>query len=273
MNEKTTVDGNASPGRRLLRIAWMVVGLLVVSFLFLLAAVRNRFIIEIPFHITLGWLSHAHEVSPALSTGARSILLPACCLCLAGILLHRFVRNTLVAKETSIIWRAKDTIASLLLLLSGCAAAIALSGVAHQIAWLAGSPVIEDRSRKTNIVVAMNNARQLAYSIDEFGETKGRLPNSLRELENESEAEFRGTSPIAWFRNRWDSVPEPFVLLHPGGAIPKKIEPLIVSPVIPNDGRIVVGYSDGNVTIVPQEQLGAILRGLETRQPRQPEAR
>ncbi|MES2921716.1 MAG: hypothetical protein V4819_09220 [Verrucomicrobiota bacterium] len=257
MSEETIIA--RSPVRT--AISWIVRGVLCcVVILFFLLMIQSVVIIEVPIHFLFGWVFHGMTTLPPLLGNWRMLLLPAGCLVLAGVLIHRFVCRSLKAKEVYLVWRPTHTLAFLALLLLGCGAAIALSGVVHQSVWLMGDRWIENRGRRAELTEAVNNARQLMMALMEFHDEKGHYPNSLQELESELNIPHQ----LVWLKTGNGKVPEPFILLHPGGTRPMNAdEPLIVSPVIQRDGKVAVGYGDCSVRSLPVSKLASVLAGEE----------
>ena len=215
-------------------------------------------LVETPIHFVLGWLFHAVKALPPLLGNWRPLVAPLGCLVLATWLIHRFVRWSQVAKGKPLSWRVGHTISATSLLMLGCGAAIALSGVLHQTVWLMSDPWTEDRGKKSDQVEAVNNTRQLMMALMEFHDSKGHYPNSLQELETE----FDLPSQLAWVQNGLGKVREPFILLHPGSTrLVNADEPLIVSPVIQRVGKIAVGYGDGSVTSLLAKDLDRVIKG------------
>ena len=195
------------------------------------------------------------------------ILLPIGCLMVAGFLLHRFVCWWVKVKGNEMTWRPAHTMTALGIFLLGCAAAIAMSGVVHQLVWLSKDPWTEDRSRKPYQTEAVNNARQLLFVLYEFQEPEGRHPSSLQELEGKYQIPRR----LWWVRTGDEKIPEPFVLLYPGGTESSEaIEPWIVSPIIGSGGKIVVGYSDGSASSLPAGSLEKILQSRDFKSGNEP---
>jgi hypothetical protein len=254
MSEETIVLKN--PGSR--RRTWIIRGVLWTFVILVFSFFGScTVLVETPVHFVLGWFFHAVKALPPLLGDWRPSVVPLGCLVLATWLLHRFVRWWQVAKGKPPSWRVGHTISAVSLLLLGCGAAIALSGVVHQAVWLMSDPWTENRGRKSDQTAAVNNARQMVMALWEFHDSEGRYPNSLRELETE----FDLPAQFAWVQNDFAKVREPFILLHPGGTRPLVSgEPLIVSPVLLRAGKIVVGYADGSVKSLPVDRLGQILR-------------
>lgn len=257
------MSGVAKPsvGRRIFRgILWGLL-LLFLAVLFLsLTGGRTAYIIEIPFHFICGWALHGWKALPPFSEKWEAALLPAGCILLAGVLLHRFIRRWAKEKRPSLEWRAKHTAAVMSLILLCSASAIATSGIVHQFFWLAGGKVIED-NRRTEMTVAMSNGRQLMMLLLEFYDKNGRYPHSFDELETEFESAYGGSRKLWWVETGDGGIPEPFVLLRPGSdAIALDEEPLIVSPVLREGRMVLVGYGDTSVRMLPTSRLEEMMK-------------
>jgi hypothetical protein len=236
------------------RWTWIIRGVLWTIVILVFSALGScTVLVETPVHFVLGWIFHAAKALPPLLGNWRPLVAPLGCLVLATWLVHRFVRWWQVAKGKTPSWRLRHTFSAVALLLLGSGAAIALSGVVHQAVWLLSDPWMEDRGKRAELTMAVNNGRRLMMALFEFHETKGRYPHGFHELELPQE--------LMWVQNSNRSVREPFILLHPGGKrFVNADEPLIVSPVIQREGKFVVGYGDGSVRSLPAVQLGKILR-------------
>lgn len=238
---------------------WIIRGVVWTFVILVFSALGScTVLVETPIHFVLGWLFHAAKALPPLLGNWRPLVAPLGCLVLATWLIHRFVRWSQVAKGKPPAWRVGHTISAVSLLMLGCGAAIALSGVLHQTVWLMSDPWIEDRGKRMEQTLAVSNARQLVMGLFDYHEKHGRYPNSLWELEVESDSSARLFSvPVGYSR-----VNEPFILLHPGGTRAVNAdEPLIVSPVMPTIGKIVVGYGDGSVTSLLARDLDRVIKG------------
>lgn len=255
MSEETIITRTPAMRRR----TWIIRGVIWFIVILVFTSLTGcTLLLEPPFLFLFGWVFHGMQTLPALLGNWRMALLPAGCLVLAGVLLHRFVRRCLAEKEVPVSWRPVHTMASLALLLLGCGAAIALSGVVHQTVWLMGDRWIETRGRRAEQTQAVSNARQVMLALYEFHDAEGRYPKSLQELETK----FSLPTKLVWVATENGKLPEPFIFLKPGGTMSlTEIEPLIVSPVFESQQKIVVGYSDNSVSSLPASKLDSILNG------------
>lgn len=263
MNEDTIALKNPTSRRR----TWIIRGVLWSLVILVFTAMTGcTLMIETPVHFLLGWLFHVMKTSPQAFGNWRAFLLPSGCLILAGFLIHRFVQRCLVTQGASRRLRATDTIATLSLLLLGCGAAIALSGIVHQTVWLMSDSWIEKRG-KADLTACVNDARQLMLGLEEFYNEKGHYPDSLQELVRE----LNSPPQLAWVRYGTGKVREPFILLHPGEKRAMNAdEPLIVSPVLQRDEKIVVGYGDCSVRSLTAKMLNKIIEDRNLTKPEMP---
>jgi hypothetical protein len=238
--------------------------LLVMILLLVLGVLTSSFsLIEIPVHFLIGWMFHAWQNLPRLLPFWSAILLPAACIVVAGIMTHRFILWWIKAKALTTRWKPAQTIAAIALLLLASGAAIAMSGITHQFAWLMSEPWTENRGKRIELTVAVNNARQLMLALTDYEANHGRLPDSLEQLRKEQDLSAR----LFWAAPRRNDPPEPFVLLKAGQALPQTPdEPVILSPAIGPDGKYVVGFSDCSVRSITRPMLTRILDEQHTHQ-------
>lgn len=256
MSEKTITPRSTAWTVMLWIIRIVIVGIIIFFFS---AVLRTIVLLELPIHFLLGWLFHAKQALPPLLDKWQALLLPVGCLILAGTLAHRFIRRSLEEKGSSRIWRPADTASCIALILLGCGAAIALSGVAHQAVWLMGDRWIRSNHRSEQ-TMAINNARQLMIALAESHIEHDRYPNSLQELESTVDI----PEHLIWVQVDDSGLKEPFILLVPGQErIANPHEPVIISPIIRSTGKFVVGYGDFSVTSRPAIQFDQILQQRE----------
>ena len=234
-----TVERVKSPKLGCLLHVFMMIFVLTVVLIFMAAFGLPDWPIQALFHLVAGPFIHAWKNLPSFLQQWPQAVFPVICLALACVLGHRFIRWWVTATGDKVRWRLGHTLAATALLLLGSAAAIALSGVAHQAAWLMRTQWTEiGRGNRARITHAMSNARQCMMLITEYEMKHGRYPESL----GEAALEFDYPQNILWAPASRDM--EPFVLLEPGGKSGDTIRPILLSPVIQPDGVVVVGYSD-----------------------------
>jgi hypothetical protein len=223
---------------------------ITVVLVFLMGFIGVTVPVEIAFHLIAGPFIHAWKNLPPFLIQWRSALLPLACLALAVVLAHRFIRWWITSKDTGTPWRWGHTAAAALLILLGSAAAIAMSGITHQAAWLVSSPWLEDSSfgkYTSKIALATTNARQIMLALLEYETEHGRYPDTLDEaIMDKDEAR-----QLIWGNTGPGRLREPFIFLKPGRPSSIEIEPVIISPYIHGIDKIVVGYSDASVRQFP----------------------
>ncbi len=251
MNEDGPIK--TKPSRfRIGRVVWTAMWLFLL--LLFLGATGMVTLVELPFRLVFGFLIHLWNLAPFLLSQWQALLLPLACLAISLPLAHRFI-VWLAAFNGKVAWRLPHSIAALSLLLGGSAAAIAMSGITHQMAWLADVPWWNDRSRRDS-TGAMMKIRNLQMVIAEFRSEHGRYPESLVELADRIvnfERETMIPSGLA-------GLPEPFLYLKPeADALNEPPVPVLVSPFLKH-GRVAVGFTDHSISMLRVEQFESILK-------------
>ena len=226
-------------------ISWILRGILflVVCF-FLLGMTGGIVLVEIPYHMVMGWALHTARTLPHLLTQWTAVLLPAGCAVIAAYMAHRFIRWWIRSMSSEIRWRPVHTAISMALLLLTSSAAIAMSGITHQFAWLMSESWLTDRGRKSELTEAVSNIRQVMFALIEYETNHGKYPDSLEDLTSEMIQMDR----VLWLQPTRNKSREPLVFLKAGSEGPiRPSDPVIISPLIASEGRIAVGYADGSV--------------------------
>lgn len=233
--------------------------LLLGAFLLLAFLAAAPYVLQMLYHLLCGWVLHGWKALPHLFGKWQEAVLPLGCLLIAAVIAHRFVSRWVGEKFPERTWRIRHTAGALSLLLLGSAAAIAASGVVHQMFWLATGKVIQSNMRR-DLAMATSNGRQLMMALLEYENENGRYPHTFEELEMEA-GEYSGMIRRLWWLDTRDGkVPEPWILLRPGSSeVAMKDEPVIVSPVIAGEGMVVVGYGDFTVRRIRVENLAEVI--------------
>ncbi len=209
-------------------------------------------VLEAPLRLVFGWALHAWVTLPPLLPRWKELLLPLAALGLALWMIDLFIRWALVAKGSEFRWQGRHTLSATFLLLLGAAAAIAMSGIVHQMVWLGGESWWAGNRPVIQRTVAMANARQILLALEDFEEKNGRYPDSLAELDL--------PASLLVLPPRQKGLPEPFVYLKPKDPLPAGDEQVvIVSPVLPDLNRVCVGYLSGTVASLQAEELSKLL--------------
>lgn len=214
---------------------------------------------EILVHLLAGPFFHASKNLPPFAAQWRAALLPLACLVLAIVFAHRFIRWWITSGDIRISWRWRHTAAAAALLLLGSAAAIAMSGITHQAAWLFSSPWLES-NRRVHQTIAVNNARQILLVLFEYETEHERYPATL----DEAVKEFDVSPRILWVETGSASLREPFIFLKAGRPSSGRIEPVIVSPLIQPGDKVAVGYNDGSVRSMTLKAWQKLAKGIQT---------
>lgn len=220
----------------------------------------NRHLYEIPFHLLMGWALHPLSVVPTLLPRLSSAVGPLVGLFLSLWFIHRFINRFSRTGDHGIMWRPSHSVAVLALPLLGSAAAITLSGVAHQLVWLSQSQLVDRGNRDFERIMAMHSAKQLVLGMQEFAEEHRRYPGSIGELESALSPEAR---KLTWISPAEGRPSEPFVLLRPGASPANDpTVPVLASPTLPDPGVQIVGFADGSVRPLPLNRWLELQDGL-----------
>ena len=251
------------------KVLWTL-AILVVAFLFLMAAVRNAWILELPYHLIAGCVLHGNRAVSHFAADLPRLMMAAIFPLVATTIAlwgaHRLILWWRLANENKTGWHFKHTALAGSLVLLGAAAAIALSGILHEAAWLPQGKVIQS-NRRTTLTVAVSNARQLGLMLFEYETENGTYPSSLLDLEK------LATDSVSLRRMMFVDLdtpgpPEPFVLLKGGvatGIIPSGI--VMIGPQMPENGDFVVLKADNSVTRLPAAKFIEVVRSAARKEP------
>lgn len=239
-------------------LRWIFVAILLLGLCFLLAPMGNAVSFLFITHLAVGWWWHAASVLPPLLPQWTALLLPLACLALAIPFAHRFM--VWLAKSASLVWRLPQTLGVMVLLLLASAAAIAMSGITHQLAWLMRTQSIESTGSGGSFSKVWGNTRQWVNAILEFERAEGRYPENLAEVENAFPA-LRGHSQISPAAGR---LQEPFIYIKPPSSEAVDMDTvLIVSPARPTTDFVFVGFASGSVSAHPASRVQQLIEGEE----------
>lgn len=225
----------------------------VSLFLLLAAGLGLILLFEVPFRLLCGWAVHVWVTLPPLLPRWNELLFPLAALGLSLFLTDRFIRWTLAAKGSKLPWQSRHTVSATFLVLLGAAAAIAMSGIVHQMVWLGAEPWWGN-GRGMQQTIALDKARQIAVAIKEFEQKNDRYPESLAELDLPRD--------LLLVPSRERGLAEPFVYLKPADDRKADIDAglaVVVSPVLPDRGRVAVGHLSGDAILVQADQLPDLL--------------
>lgn len=203
---------------------------------------------QLLFHLTLGWARHLIKAVPHLAAQWQALLLPCLCTILAAWMFHRFLSWCLKQSEVASKWSASRSLSILSLVLLASAAAIAMSGITHQLAWLSSEPMTKN-NRRISQTIATNHTRQLVMALSYHQGKHGRYPERLEQLDFDPDI----LKMLLWMEPADGKAEEPFILLTPGHPGPLDPEaPVIVSPMISPESLVVAGLAGGTVRSLPE---------------------
>ncbi len=243
---------------------WTLICVIAFVFLFLaLPILASRpWTIQFIYHLVAGWIMHAGRGLSHLMANfpqfGKAAVLPVLAAFVAIWGFHRLVLWWRRANGKDSGWRFQHTALAGALVLLGSAAAIALSGVLHEAAWLPQGKIIRSNRGMTQ-TMAVSNARQLGLALFEFENEHGKYPRSVMELEEFLEREslrrmiFAEVDP---------GIPlEPVILLRPGASAsgdPGRI--LLVSPLMPEEDVFIALRMDNSVTRLNAAQFAEVVK-------------
>lgn len=239
-------------------LKWACGSILFLGLCFLMAPLGNAVPILFVTHLGLGWWWHAASVLPPLLPQWTAVLLPLACLAISVPLAHRFMAWLAASRQGAVVWRWSQTLSVLALLLLGSAAAIAMSGITHQLAWLLSTPSIESTGPRGSFGKLMDRTRDWAEAVREFEIREGRYPDNLAEVASacpERHLQLR-VAPAT------GQLPEPFIYIKPSDGEDDVDKVMLVSPARPN-GLIFVGFVSGRVLVKPASLIQELIEGKE----------
>lgn len=245
-------------------VPWCVGGVvgLVLLLLFLPMIARDVWLFQLPYHLVAGCVLHANRALSHFATDLPRLMSAAILPSLATVVAlwgsHRLVLWWRRATGKGGGWRFTHTTLAGLLLLLGSAAAIALSGVLHELAWLPQGKITSSNYGMTR-TMAVSDARMLGLSLFEYENEHGTYPSSLLDLEKTEYAPPKLRRMM--FVDRPSYPPEPFIYLKSGkamGANPSGL--LMISPVLPKDDVFVVLRMDNSVTSMPASKFAEVVK-------------
>ena len=254
--EATPIRRRSVPGC-VLRI--MAAVTLVFLLLLLPLAVGIHVFPELIFALAAGWFLHAARVVPDFFAQWHAVVLPAAALALAWWTGHRLIRWWLASRSSALanVWTMGRSAMLLGMLLLCGAAAIAVSGVAHQMMWL-GKTKWTQSNRRSEVTRMISDIRQCGLVLMEFEEERGRLPHSWDEvLRGDEERDY---SHLILHMIRRHALP---VMTHPGADTHDMNPGTILLISEEAEGRHALGLADGAVRSVTRRQLDAILASGE----------
>ena len=232
-------------------------GLFVIAVMF--GVIGNLVILELAIALATGWVRHGLRVLPDFFAQWPPAIVPLAALALTWWTGHRLLRWWLAARGSAMTqaWGIGRSAAVLGLVLLCGAAAIAISGVAHQMMWLGQTQWTQD-NRRSDFTVTLNQTRMMAMVLTEFDVMHGRLPHSWDEL---IDADIHDSFLLREMIRHGN-----FPLLVQPGASLSEINPWSIVTISERvNDRHVLGLANGSVTSVPPKQLEAIVASGEMR--------
>lgn len=262
MNDQATRTGKPSVLNRPVtaRAGCLVLG--GVALLLLSGLTGTMVLWEIPVRLLTGWFFFIADNLTSLEVNREMAACGTGALVLATYGLHRSILWLRADKR----WRWPWTISVTALMLSLFAASVAMTGIVHQLAWMAREPLTQS-NKNYPITVNTNSAKQLFYLLVEYDGDDGGYPPSLDHLVAKGYVKAE-TMREFLFRPAHGGVREPWIYLGAGTGTDGELDslPLLVSPH-PLRDRWIVLQRDGAVKQLPTEMFQEEYPGLLDRLP------
>lgn len=192
--------------------------------------------------LLFGWAQHIGKNLPPLLEKSPALILPLLCLAIATVTAHRFMAWLASGGSGGESrWKLPHSLVVIGLLLLGSAAAIAMSGITHQLAWLSKEPLRETRGMDRQLHEASRAVDRLLFALGAFRAEHDRFPDTMAEL-MASDPDLKGMDRVAPVAGHTS---EPIIYLKPSwDSLSRDNQPVFVSPYLPKSRLVVVGYSN-----------------------------
>jgi hypothetical protein len=246
-------------------VRWVVFAIvgIIIAFLLLPVSSRNIWVLELNYHLIAGSILHAARAISHFAADPSRLLSAATLPCMAATVAlwgaHRLILWWWLANGNRDAWHFRHTALAGSLLSLGSAAAIALSGVFHELAWLPQGKIIRSNTR-SELMMATNCARQLGLMLFEYETEHGSFPQSLLDLE-ELALDTRTLQRTVFIDVGSEGPPEPFILLKPGGnAAGNPSQLVVIGPRMAENSDFVVLKLDNSVSRKRAEQFIEVVK-------------
>ncbi len=257
MSDVETTPGRHSWGRRI----WGLVkwGLIVVLVLFLVLLVLGVGLLEVPFHLLLGWAPYLAHVVPQAQVNVELLLCSLGALALGMVGLQYLMSRLCAPKRWT--WRWTLTWCGILIVMFSTS--IAAVGIVHQVGWLFRLPGWIEMGGIGTQTKAMNNARQVVLAARQYASAHdGKFPESCAEMIPEIVTDSR----IFWASVDRNMPVEPLIYAGAGMRDTDDGSLLVVwTPRPSSDGRRVIARLDGSAEVVREEKFQEMLAAFRKR--------
>lgn len=251
MSDSVTVTPGPSLSGRIWRLVKWV--LIVVLVLFLVLFVLGVGLLEVPFHLLLGWVPYLAHVVPQTQVNVELLLCSLGALALGMIGMQHLMSQLCAPKR----WPWRWTLAWCAMLVVMFSTSIAAVGIVHQVDWLFRLPGWIEMGGIGTQVKAASNAKQVVLAAKQHArEHDGQFPEVCADMMPEIVADYR----IFWASVDKGMPLEP--LVYAGAGLRDSDAgnlPVVWSPRPSANGRRAVARLDGSAEIVREEEFQAML--------------
>jgi hypothetical protein len=224
----------------------------ILGFLWLtLSMVFEPGLLGAVIHLVVGWFYFIRRILPLVQLNAGIMNSAMLALFVVIVVLHRVITGLHSKNPCDHRWFIRHTMAIITLTLALFGAAIAVTAVGHQSAWLRREPLLFQSRGDMRM---LSNAHSLCIALKAWaGDHDGQYPSSLQQLSPHYLNQDAFTKSIFWSATP-DGEPEPLVYL--GGTLRESDSrdlPLLVSPRPFGSGRYLLARGDGAARAVSPE--------------------
>lgn len=238
-------------------------GVILCSLLVFLAiaGVIPIFVIEAPFHLLFGWVAFLAGNFNDITFDVGRILAGVVGVSLAMAGLHLLAGGWRRASwPGSPEWKWRWSAAITGTLVAMAAAALSVAGVAHQIAWLKGEPIVEYGYGRFYLnTKQLNNARQAAFLLVDYTEAHdGKYPENLSAMVawSVSGGSWNGDATgLLLYSIGQRSTPEPWLYFGRGLTTPVPDKTILLAAPRPHEGLRLVVTADTAAKAIAEEDF------------------
>lgn len=243
--------------RKRYRVVLIGVFLYLLYALFCALFLNLGFLIEVPLRLAFGWFDFLRINLGEVTFSLARIFTGVVGIGLATGGLHWFARGwRRVISPDGRPWRWRWSAAITGTMLAMSASALSVAGLAHQIAWLKGEPMLEYGFMKFN---PMRDARDAAYQLSDFAKAhEGKFPDDLPDLVawifgpkgHESDI-----SRLLFFRESQSATPEPWLYFGSGLTTDVPNDLILLASPRPSDRLRFVVTAGGELNYLLEEEF------------------
>lgn len=250
-------DGKGeTPPRKRSRWHWwlraIVWGLGGLVSLFLLLAIMEPYMFQVPYLLGFGWIHYLAQVIPMVRMNFGMLFTGIALFVLAAALSHVVLGWVWRQRKRDQAWSWKWTLWVSLWVPLLFGVSIAAGGIIHQAGWILREPRWVEWVGRGGMTKNMSNARQVITALRIWAsENKGVYPKRLDQLFTDAALD---NPRILYYVSANGETPELFVYLTGLTDSDPASLPLVIGPHGESRDRWIVGRNDASVAVVKSEE-------------------